>query len=172
METEIMRISKAVTVTFLLIPLILLGACDQQSSLNQSNSPRIAYETNVHDKEFGNYIVHINALTTDQLPAEVARGYKISRSKNRAMLNVSVREKQADGEVPVAASFNVIAKNLSNQQKSVALREIQEPEPLAIYYIGELPVSNEETITFELDVTPAGATQPLLLSYSQQFFTE
>ena len=169
METEIMR---TVRLIFILIPLILLGACEQQSTPSQSSSPRVAYETNVHDKEFGNYTIHINALTTDQLPTEVARGYKISRSKNRAMLNVSVREKTADGELPVAASFNVIAKNLSNQQKNVALRQIKEDEPPAIYYIGELPVTNEETITFELDVTLEGNAEPLLISYSQQFFTE
>jgi uncharacterized protein DUF4426 len=167
-----MRTSRAVTLTFLLMPLIFLGACEQQSTGSQSNSNRTAYETNVHDKEFGNYIIHINALTTDQLPTEVARGYKISRSKNRAMMNISVREKQASGEQPVTATVNVIAKNLSNQQKNVEIREIKETDPVAIYYIGELPVSNEETITFELDVIPAGATEALLLSYSQQFFTQ
>ncbi|HIF52067.1 MAG TPA: DUF4426 domain-containing protein [Thiotrichaceae bacterium] len=172
METEIMRTGSAAKLAFLLIPLVLLGACEQQSTSNQSNSARIAYAANVHDKEFDNYIIHINALTTDQLPTEVARGYKISRSKNRVLLNVSVREKQANGETPVTAAVVVIAKNLSSQQKNVKLREIKDTDPVAIYYIGELPVSNEETITFELDVTPAGASKPLLLSYTQQFFTQ
>jgi hypothetical protein len=172
METEIMRTGNAVKLAFLLIPLVLLGACEQQSTSNQSNSARTAYATNVHDKDFGNYAIHINALTTDQLPTEVARGYKISRSKNRVLLNVSVREKQANGETPVTAAVVVIAKNLSSQQKNVKLREIKDTDPVAIYYIGELPVSNEETITFELDVTPAGASKPLLLSYTQQFFTQ
>lgn len=167
-----MRTGNAAKLAFLLIPLVLLGACEQQSTSNQSNSARIAYAVNVHDKEFGNYMIHVNALTTDQLPTEVARGYKISRSKNRALLNVSVREKQANGETPITASVVVIAKNLSSQQKNVKLREIKDTDPVAIYYIGELPVSNEETITFELDVTPAGASEPLLLSYKQQFFTQ
>ncbi len=172
METEIMRTRKAVTLAFLLIPLILLSACEQQSATDQSNSTRVAYEANVHDKEFGNYTVHINALTTDQLPTEVARGYKISRSKNRAMMNISILEKQADGEMPVSASINVIAKNLSSQLKNVTVREIKESDPVAVYYIGELPVSNEETIVFDLDITPAGATETILISYRQQFFTE
>jgi uncharacterized protein DUF4426 len=167
-----MRTRKAVTLAFLLIPLILLSACEQQSATNQSNSARIAYEANVHDKDFGSYTIHINALTTDQLPAEVARGYKISRSKNRAMMNISVLEKQTDGEKPISASINVIAKNLNSQLKNVTLREIKESNPDAVYYIGELPVSNEETIVFDLDVTPTGATETILLSYRQQFFTE
>lgn len=167
-----MGIGKTIKLSFLLMSLVLLGACDQQATSSQSDPSRIAFSANEHDKQIGNYTVYINALTTDQLPTEVARGYKISRSKNRAMLNVSVQENTADGQIPVAASVNVIAKNLSSQQKNVDLREIKETDPTAIYYIGELPVSNEETITFELDVIPDGATDPLLLSYSQQFFTE
>ncbi|GJM04015.1 MAG: hypothetical protein DHS20C09_00060 [marine bacterium B5-7] len=152
--------------------MVLLGACEQQAETSQTNPARISYDANVHDKAFGKYIVHINALTTDQLPTEVARGYKISRSKNRAMLNVSVREKQGEAEQPITASVSVIAKNLSNQLKSVKLREITEADPIAIYYIGELPVSDKETIVFDIDVTPVGATQSILVSYRHKFFTE
>ncbi len=164
-----MRIGKLI---FLVIPLILLGGCEQQTGTSQTNQNRVAYDANVHDKEFGNYLIHVNALTTDQLPTEVARGYKISRSKNRAMINISVREKQNGGETPVTASIKVVAKNLSNQLKNVEIREIKDTEPVAIYYIGELPVSNEETMVFDIDVTPAGASKPVLVSYRQQFFTE
>ncbi len=167
-----MRTGGVVTLIFFLTPLILLGACERQSATSQSNPARIAYEPNIHDKEFGNYIIHVNALTTDQLPTEVARGYKISRSKNRAMINVSVREKQADREMPITASVNIVAKNLSDQLKNVKLREIIDNDPAAIYYIGELPVSHEEMIIFDLDVIPAGASEPVLLSYRQQFYTE
>lgn len=172
METGRMGIGKTVKFIGLVVSLILLGACDQQSATSQSDSSRVSFAANEHDKQIGNYTVYINALTTDQLPTEVARGYKISRSKNRAMLNVSVQEKTADGQIPVTASVNVVAKNLSSQQKNVELREIKETDPAAIYYIGELPVSNEETITFELDVVPDGAADTLLLSYNQQFFTQ
>ena len=155
-----------------MISLVLLGACEQQSETSQTNPDRISYDANVHDKAFGKHIIHINALTTDQLPTEVARGYKISRSKNRAMLNVSVREKQGEAEMPVTAGVSVIAKNLSSQLKNVKLREIKETDPVAIYYIGELPVGNEETLVFDIDVTPAGASKPILVSYRQKFFTE
>lgn len=169
-----MKIKNATFLTLILMPLFLLGACEQQTSSSSSDASRINFGPNVHDKTFGNYMIHINALTTDQLPTEVARGYNISRSKNRAMLNISVREKQADGQTqsPVTAEISLIVKNLSNQLKNVKLREIKEDDPVAIYYIGELPVSNEETIVFDLDVTPAGSSETILLSYRQQFFTK
>jgi len=167
-----MRITNTIALSLILASLFLLSACEQQANSNQTNPNRISYEANVHDKTFGNHIIHINALTTDQLPTEVAKAYKISRSKNRAMMNVSIREKNADGETPVSANIKVTAKNLTNQLKNMSVREIKETDPLAIYYIGELPVSNEETLVFEIDITPAGTSEPILLSYRQQFFTQ
>jgi Domain of unknown function (DUF4426) len=163
-----MSTNKIITLLFISISLIILSACEQQAA----SPARTSYDSNVHEKEFGNYIIHINALTTDQLPTEVAQGYKISRSKNRAMINVSVREKQADGEMPITASVHIAAKNLVGKLRNVKLREIKETDPVAVYYIGELPVSNEERIIFDLDITPAGADEPVLLSYRQQFFTQ
>jgi Domain of unknown function (DUF4426) len=163
---------RTTTLIFLLIPLFILSACEQQNPANQTNPERISYDANVHDKTFGKYIIHINALTTAQLSTEVARGHKITRSKNQAMINVAVREKQDSGEMPITAAVKVIAKNLSSQLKNVRLREIKESDPVAIYYIGELPVSNEETLVFDLDITPAGSDKPVLISYRQQFFTQ
>ena len=167
-----MRISKSVTLTSLLISLIFLSACEQEAAPGAANSARISLGSNEHDKEFGNYAIHVNAITTDQLPTEVAQGYKISRSKNHAMLNVSVRKKSADGELPVTAKVSVVAKNLSNQLKDVKLREIKETDPIAIYYIGEVSVNNDETLVFDVDVIPEGSSEPVLLSYRQRFFTE
>ena len=40
--------------------------------------------------DIGDHVVHFSAQSTDQLPPVVAREYKIVRSKDRAMLNVSV----------------------------------------------------------------------------------
>lgn len=167
-----MRISKAVTSILLLISLIFLAACEQESGTDTAGSARISFKANEHDKEFGNYIIHVNAITTDQLPTEIARGYKISRSKNQAMLNVSVRKKSANGEMPVSAKVSVVARNLTNQLKNVTLREIKETDPIAIYYIGEVSVNNDETLVFDLDVIPEGSNEPALLTYRQRFFTE
>lgn len=172
MEIEIMSTNRVKILPFLFISLILLNACEQQSETSQTNPDRISYDANVHEKTFGKHIIHINALTTDQLPTEVAQGYKISRSKNRAMLNVTVREKQGEVETPITAVVNVIAKNLSSQLKNIKLREIKEADPVAIYYIGVLPVGNRETIIFDIDVTPAGTNKPVLVSYRHKFFTE
>ena len=157
----------------LFIPLLALQGCEQGSSGNSANAaPRVTLERNEHNKSFGNFIVHVNALTTDQLPTEVARGYQIQRSQNRAMLNVSVRKKVSGSEQPIPATVDVVVKNLTNQIKDMKLREIRDSDPLAIYYIGEVPVNHEETLVFNVDLTPEGEQEPILLSYRQRFFTQ
>jgi hypothetical protein len=112
-------------------------------------------------------VVHFSAQLTDQLPPEVARTYNILRSKNRAMLNVSVI--QAETGTPVTAAIEVKAVNLTGQLKNVVMRKIQEQE--AIYYIGETAVANQETLVFDITVTPDGASVPATVRFKRQFYT-
>lgn len=116
----------------------------------------------------GDHIVHFSAQTTDQLPPEVARAYNIVRSKNRAMLNVSVL--RASDNTAVAANVMVKTVNLTGQLKSVTMRQINEQD--AIYYIGETPVANRETLVFDISVTPDGADRASEVRFKRQFFTD
>lgn len=124
-------------------------------------------------REFNDYVVHYNALRTDLLPPQVAQGYGIQRSSSRALLSITVMKKGATGEevAAVAAQIDVNARNLTGQHRDVELREIQDGDG-AIYYVGELPVHNLETYQFNLEVVPEGETEPLLVNFRQQFYTE
>jgi hypothetical protein len=99
--------------------------------------------------DIGDYVVHFSAQTTDQLSPEIARAYNILRSKNRAMLNVSIIRK-SDGK-PVEAAVNVKTVNLTGQLKNVTMRKIDEPgESIAIYYIGDA----SSILTLEFNFSP------------------
>ncbi|MCG8325283.1 MAG: DUF4426 domain-containing protein, partial [Thiotrichales bacterium] len=65
----------------------MISACDNQQQATQTGTPKVEFALHENRKDFGEFVVHVNALTTDQLPAEVARQNKISRSKSKAMLN-------------------------------------------------------------------------------------
>ncbi len=121
--------------------------------------------------DIGDYVVHFSAQSTDQLPPDVARAYNIVRSKNRAMLNVSVIRKSDN--LPVTATVTVKTVNLTGQLKNVTMREIEEPgDTVAIYYIGETAVANRETLVFDISVRPDGSEQSSEVRFKRQFYTD
>ena len=123
-------------------------------------------------QDFGNYVVHYNALNTNLIPPQVAQGNGIARSSSRALLNVTVLKKVMDTPgTPVSASVKASATNLTGQLRELQIRQIDDSEG-AIYYIAEFPVHNLETYRFEITVSIAGETDPLLVRFTQQFYTE
>jgi len=103
-------------------------------------------------KAIGNYIIHFNALSTESLPASVARAYGITRSKNRGLLNVSVLKKGGNFE-GVEADIKASATNLTGQYRNIDLRKIEEQN--AVYYISEFSVTDRETLDFSINVKTA-----------------
>lgn len=123
-------------------------------------------------QDFGNYVVHYNALNTNLIPPQVAQGYGIARSSSRALLNVTILKKVMDTPgTPVSASVSASATNLTGQLRELQIRQIDDSEG-AIYYIAEFPVHNLETYRFEITVSIAGEADPLLVRFTQQFYTE
>ena len=84
------------------------------------------------------------------------------------MLNVSVVEEAT--RQPVSATVTVKTVNLTGQLKNVVMRKIQEQE--AIYYIGETPVANRETLVFDISVTPEGVEEASSLRFQRQFYSD
>lgn len=145
--------------------LALLSACGGPGESADVPKAQPAGATNA---DIGGHVVHFSAQSTDQLPPEVARAYNIVRSKNRAMLNVSIVRKEDSR--PVAAEITVKTVNLTGQLKNVTMRRIDEQE--AIYYIGEVPVANRETLIFDISVKPEGVDRLSEVRFKRQFFTD
>ena len=156
-----MRIIKTITT---LSCLQLLWACGGPAPDTTVPEAEPAGATSV---DIGNHIVHFSAQSTDQLPPEVARAYNFVRSKNRAMLTVSVLEEETNRAS--SAEVTVKTRNLAGQLKNVAMRTITEGD--SIYYIGETPVANREILIFDITVTPAGADRPVDVRFKREFFT-
>ena len=119
-------------------------------------------------KNIGGYVVHFSAQSTDQLSPEIARAYNIVRSKNRAMLNVSVIREEDNQSVEAEVSVKTV--NLTGQLKNVSMRQV--PDQEAIYYIGETPVANRETLIFDITVKPDGADTASEVRFKRQFYTD
>lgn len=160
-----MTIARTVFSFSLLAALVACGGPGESSDVPEAQ-PAAATSADI-----GDYVVHFNAQSTDQLPPEVARAYNIVRSKNRAMLNVSIIRKSDN--TPVVAAVTVKATNLTGQLKNVTMRKIEEPgESAAIYYVGDTAVANLETLIFDIGVMPEGEDELSEVRFTRQFYVD
>lgn len=119
---------------------------------------------------FGDYTIHYVAFTTDVLTPSIAKHYGIPRSKNRAMVNISIlKNEMGISGKPVSGEVQGTATNLSEQLRELEVREFREEG--AIYYIAETPISDQETLNFDFTITPDGERETYHLSFQEQFYT-
>ncbi|MGI9220385.1 MAG: DUF4426 domain-containing protein [Woeseiaceae bacterium] len=152
----------------ILVALAFLGLVSACGGPNQNAEVPEAQPAGASDADIGDHVVHFSAQSTDQLPPEVARAYNIVRSKNRAMLNVTVLRE--DDGTAVVAKVSVKTVNLTGQLKNVTMRQIDEGD--AIYYIGEIAIANRETLVFDISVTPEGSQIVSDVRFKRQFYTD
>ncbi|MCC5862114.1 MAG: DUF4426 domain-containing protein [Gammaproteobacteria bacterium] len=121
-------------------------------------------------RDFGDHVLHYRAFRSDEISPQMARAHGLTRSRHRALVNIALVRKVPEtiGQ-PVRGEVGLAARNLLGQQKSVSIREIEDGE--SIYYIAETSVSHNETVIFELEISPADSDTTYRLSFSQQFHT-
>ena len=148
--------------------LVSLSACGGPG--DSANVPE-AQPAGATSADIGDYVVHFSAQSTDQLPPAVASEYKIVRSKNRAMLTVSVIRKTDN--LPVTADVTVKTVNLTGQLKNVTMRMIEEPgDIIAIYYVGDTTVANREVLIFDISIKPDGEESASEVRFKRQFYSD
>lgn len=120
--------------------------------------------------EFGEYRVHYNAFVSNLLTPEVARALDLTRSRYHAVINITVQKQQNGGYQPVSAQVSGTATNLYGKQQRLEMKKVNERD--AIYYLGELPFSDEETLNFDISVIPEGQKLVHNIRFKQQFFVD
>jgi len=121
--------------------------------------------------DLGDFQLHYNAVRTDMLTPEVARAYGIERSANRVLLNVSLLRKNADGTTSAAdGKVTAAAYNLTGQTKGLTMRRITEGS--SIYYIGEVGISGNEILVFDIDVVPPGENTRHTVQFKREFYAD
>ncbi|OIQ24649.1 DUF4426 domain-containing protein [uncultured Vibrio sp.] len=113
--------------------------------------------------------VHYSAFNSTFITKEVATSYKLKRNGYSAILNISVLDNSLAGKPAVTAQVSGSARNLIGQTRQLTFREVKEAD--AIYYLAEFPISNEENLTFNIDIH-AGNSGAGPLTFSQKFYVE
>lgn len=122
------------------------------------------------EKSFGEYSIHYSAFNADFLSPTVAKAYGIQRSKNRAILNVTVLKKAGEAlPRPVKAEVSGTAITVYQKARPLKLREVKDQD--TYYYIAEFPVTNEETLNFKVNASAEGKSIGSV-NFQQQFFTQ
>lgn len=105
-------------------------------------------------QRIGPFEAHYSLVPTTMLSAEVAAGYRITRGRDRALLNVTILDESA---MPVQAEVSGVVRDLLGQPSDVAFREVLEGD--AVYYLAEIRHEDQEVLRFTIDVgTPDGGT--------------
>lgn len=146
-----------------------LAGCEQATSVDATNTQADVLPATESHVDFGDYVVYFNAVTTDRLTQDIAGQYGIVRSRDRVLLNVSIHRKTGNGATEaVPGTVSASATNLNGQLRNMTLREIREEN--AIYYVGELGVTDSEVLIYTVDALPAGSDRTLNLRFRKQFF--
>lgn len=167
--TTTRRTARLACISFLVAGLVV--ACGQKPAPPAATVAIPTEPATSSSREFGDHVLYFNAIRTDSLTPEIATSYGIVRSASRVLVNISMAKK-AEGSpgIPVPGNVTAEAVNLNGQLKGLTLREIREGE--AIYYIGDVAITGDETLVFTVAATPANTTTPISVKFQRQFVGE
>lgn len=118
-------------------------------------------------ERFGPYELHYSVVNTTFLEPRVASSYGITRGKNRAILNLAVREHVGEGTQPRAMQLQGSTRDLITGQ-ALEFQEVREGE--AIYYLAEFRFINEEWRFFTIDFRPEAAGETFRFELKHQLY--
>lgn len=120
-------------------------------------------------KTIKNVEVHYSAFNSTFLTPQVARSYQLKRNGYSAILNISVLDNSSLGKPATEAKITGHAKNLIGHLRELEFKQVKEGD--AIYYIAQFPITNEENLSFDIDVN-AGLKGAGKLKFTQKFYVE
>jgi hypothetical protein len=132
--------------------------------------PRHSQGAQPNTQDFGDYIVHYSAISTNQLVPEVAKSYGIERSGHRGLLNIAVQAKGNDQTHMVGADVSAEVADLSGHRTPIAVRETSENGD--VDYLGEFPLESSGAYLFTVKITPAGHVQPYVVKFNQDYIID
>lgn len=113
--------------------------------------------------------VHYSAFNSTFLTPQVAHTYQLTRNGYSAILNISVLDRSQAGKPAIEAQISGNATNLVGNSRNLNFKKLTEGD--AIYYLAEFPITNEENLTFNIDIS-AGNKGSGKLRFNQKFFVE
>jgi hypothetical protein len=120
---------------------------------------------------FGPYELHYSVVNSTFLEPRVAASYGITRGRDRAFLNLAVREHLPDGTTAARAmQLQGSARDLMQRLTVLEFQEIRESG--AIYYIAQFKFLDREWHNFDIDFLPDGAARSYNFRHKHQLYSD
>lgn len=132
------------------------------TTVAQADATETSRETDTH-------IFYFNVTNTAFLAPDIARQYGIDRSNYRAMLNLSVHEKTDSGSKAVPVIVNGTITNIVQQQRKLQFQEVEEGQ--ALYYLSDFRISNDDLLTFKLQIKTHADAPGYELNFKRRVYT-
>lgn len=117
------------------------------------------------------YEVHYIGFPSTFIDEEVAKQYKIVRSRSLGLVNISIIKIDKNGKrKAVGGAVQTEMINEIRQSQFLSFQQIVEGD--AIYYLAQLQYREGELLTFDVTVYPEGGTQPLKFRFVQDFYND
>ena len=125
-----------------------------------------AQEGNI--KKIEGYEIHYSVFNSDFITPEVAKAYNIVRGKDKALVNISVLKKQADGTLQsVEAQVSGTTSDLIHK-KPLDFNVIKENP--AIYYLAPFEIDHKANTYFAIKIKVPNRSTPFNLDFQKTLY--
>jgi len=121
-------------------------------------------------KKFGDYHVYYNAFNSSILTAKVAHQYGITRSSTIGVVNIAVLKGEGKDQTAIDSFITGNVKNLLSQKSTLKFKKVDEGE--AIYYIATFEFSNQDDLTFSINVIPKVEKRSYSFKFHNLFYKD
>ena len=128
----------------------------------------LAYAQPTATIESNTYKINYSVFNSLFVPEDIARIHQLPRAKNRALVNISVHDRDTNASLP--AQVRGSAKNLMQQLRQLEFQEMKEQDYQ--YYLANVRHTNEETMHFDIEVKPMGSDKWIPIKFPQKLYIE
>ena len=117
------------------------------------------------------YVIHYSAFNASFIQEDVAKLYKLNRSRYRGLINIAVHRKMKDGTTkPVVVQLSGYGTRLSGSEAPLDFQMISEGD--SVYYLAETIIANNEPLDFLIKIKPTPQHSGIKFNFKQTFFTD
>lgn len=118
----------------------------------------------------GAYRVHYSAVNSTTIPAVVARRNGIERDDHHAVVMITLHKPTPDNPLnAVPANVSGNARDLIGNKHKLTFRQVENAG--SRYALADVPIRNDQTLTFRLRVGAADGKAVIPVEFNQTFVT-